>query len=194
MCNHLVPTAAPIPDKIHWAYFEKLLEDPLVQVMLPIPRAAGDRCFYISDNHDDLGLYLTCLSRLSSPITAVVKPTWMTRVTEIERKMTGSNIQAWVMTQTTTKDQGIVNTVAKGSSYLPRTVVFTGKDEIVVPAPMKRIATKIRDFNLEDLMTLPLESLGALIIRRFARKESLSGPIELRQDRRDRMIDERNKV
>lgn len=192
MCNHLLPVAAPIPDKLHWASFQKIMRDPLVQAMLPIPREAGDRAFYVTDPYDDLSLYLACLTRLSSPITSAIRPAWMVKASELEREMMATNIQPWVITQVTTKEQGLVNAVSKSTNYLPRTVVMSGKDDVIVSSPMKRIQTEIREFSIEDLVTLPLEVIGATVLRRFVRKEDISAPIESRQDRRDRIIKDRH--
>ena len=68
-CNHRLPTAAPVPDKLHWNAFLQILADPLTQVMLPIPRPNGDRCYFHADPDDTLYLDLPLLSRLSSPIS-----------------------------------------------------------------------------------------------------------------------------
>lgn len=193
MCNHLVNTAAAIPDKIHWSNFLKILQDPLVQAMLPVPHREGERAYFVDDPYDDLSLYLTCLSRLSSPILSVVRPGWLIRANEIEKQLLTTNIQPWVIPQVTTKDQNLVNAIAKISNYVPRTVVLSGHTEVVVSAPMRRIRTNIRDVNIEDLVTMPLEMIGSTLIRRFARRENLDSQIESRQDRRDRMTQERRK-
>ena len=190
-CNHLVPTAAPVPDKSHWRLFQELLKDPLVQALLPIPHEPGERCFYLEDPRDDLRLYLTTLSRLTSPILSVIKPTWMFKMTSAERELGASNIQPIILTQATAKQQPVVTSLAKLSDYAPRTILMTGTDEVVVPQPMKRIQTNIKDFNLEDLMLLPLEILGATVIRRYARHEDIAADLESRDERRNRMIAER---
>lgn len=191
MCNHLVPAAAPIPDKIHWELFSKMMADPLVQAMLPIPRQAGGNLFYVEDPHDDLGLYLTNLSRLSSPIKPVVRPIWTLPMRDLERELTRSNIQPLVLVQADQKSQAAVDALKRYGTYTPRTVVVTGRSEVVVPPPFQRIATKLRDFDLGDMVSLPLEGIGATLLRRYSRKEQLDAPIESRADRRDRQIRER---
>ena len=193
-CNHLIPTAAPIPDNHHWEIFQKLLGDPLIQAMLPIPHDPGNRCFYLEDPQDKLGLYLTTLSRLTSPIQSVMKPAWMFKMTSAEKELQASNIQPLILTQTTAKQQDLVTSLAKLTDYAPRTIIISGNDEVVVPQQMKRIQTKIQEFNLEDLILLPLEALGATVIRRFARHEALEANLESRDERRNRMIAERKKT
>jgi hypothetical protein len=192
MCNHLIPLAAPVPDRVHWEFFQKIATDPLVNAMLPIPREPHERAYFFEDPYDDLNLYISCLSRLSSPIRSVLKPAWMIKPSEVTFQMERTNIQPWIITQATPREQETISRIAKASSYLPRTAIVTGKPEVVATPPMRRSETKIRDINLETLVSQPLENIGAMVLRRFSRKEDILGDIESRQDRRDRMIKERN--
>lgn len=193
MCNHLIPVAAPIPDRTHWEPFCEILKDPLARKMLPIPASAGQRAFYIEDPYDDLNLYLNNLSRLSAPIKSVCKPAWMLKSLDLKKELSSTNIQPLVITQMDARNVALLNAVAKATNYLPRTVIVTGSSEIPVPPEIQRINTKIREYPIEDLVILPLETLGATALRRFVRKEKIDGPIETRQDRRDRVIRERTK-
>lgn len=189
MCNHLIPAAAPIPDKLQWAEFMRIINDPLVAVMMPIPNGGS---YYLADPYDDHSLYLTTLARLSSPIRPIVKPLWTMTSNQIQKALRESNVQPLLLSQATAKDQKLLNEIAKLSNYTPRTVVITGSADLVVPSPMQRIVSNIRETNIHDLMTLPLENLGATILRRHARKEPLDGPLESREERRNRMMNERN--
>lgn len=191
MCNHLIPVAAPIPDKFHWGVFQKLLQDPLVRAMLPIPAPAGGRAFFIEDPYDDLSLYLNCLSRMTAPINSICKPAWMLKIPDLEKELTRTNIQPLVITQVTTKHIALLNAIGASTNYVPRTVILTGVPEVPVPSSILKMKTHIRDYPLEDLVILPLENLGVTTLRRFVRKEKIDGEIESRQDRRDRVIRER---
>lgn len=190
-CNHIIPTAAPIPDRVHWEAFRKLLKDPLTWAMLPIPRPAGERAFYVEDPYDDLSIYLSSLSRMSSPINPVCKPVWMLQEKDLERELGKTNIQPWVVTQLAAKNSSFLNSISKATDYLPRTVILTGSADIPVPKNVKKIKTNIRDFPIEDLITLPFENIGATVIRQFTRGEKIDAEIESRQARRDRQIQER---
>ncbi len=189
MCNHLIPTAAPVPDRLQWAEFSKILNDLLVKAMLPIPNGAG---FFIVDPYDDLSLYLTSLARLSSPIKPIVKPLWTVTSNQVQKALRETNVQPLVLSQASAKDQKLLGEISKLINYTPRTVVVTGSADLVVTPPMQRIDTNVRSIDIHDLMTLPLENLGATVLRRFARKEDLNAPIETREERRKRMMDERN--
>lgn len=194
MCNHLIPVAAPIPDKLQWEKFRTVLKDPLVEVMLPIPRKEGDRAFYIEDPYDDLSTYLSNLSRLSSPINSICRPVWMIEEKDVMVELQKTNIQPWIITQMDVKKIGLLNTIAKSTNYFPRTVIITGSATIPIPKEIKKLKTKIRDFPLDDLITLPMESIGATALRRYVRNEVVDSPMESRQDRRDRQIRERTKT
>jgi len=188
----MVPTAAPVPDRLHWERWMKIFNDPLVQAMLPLPKPQGQGVFYVEDPYDDLGLYLATLSRLSSPINLIIKPTSTVKAKALEVELATSNIQPLVLVQTDQKNQAIVDMVGKLALYVPRTVVFTGKSEVIISQPIQRIKTSIRDFDLADLMTLPLENLGATVIRRYCRNEKLDAPWEDRKAHRARKIAERS--
>lgn len=169
------------------------MKDPLVRMMLPIPHPPDERAFFVEDPEGDLSLYLSCLSRLSSPIQAIVKPAWMVTVGEIERQLRGSNIQPWVITRVDTKQLDLLDRLSDTAGHFPRTVLLAGNSDIPIPRAFKRVSTKIRDFPIEELVRLPLEVLGATVIRRWARKEDITADIESRDDRRNRMIRERSK-
>lgn len=191
MCNHLIPAAAPIPDRIHWEKFLQIINDPLVKALLPIPHLVGQNTFYVEDPYNDLSYYLSNLSRLSSPIQPIVRPAWSLKVRDLERELSSSNIQPLIVVKTQPSDQGIVDTIGEMSMFTPRTVLLTGSADVVVQAPMRRISTDIRSQDLEEVMTLPMENLGAAVIRRAARREQLDAPMLSRQDRRERQIRER---
>lgn len=189
MCNHLIPAAAPIPDKLQWVEFSKIIRDPLVEAMLPLPNGNG---YFVADPYDDLSLYLTTLARLSSPIRPIVKPLWTMTSNQVQKALHETNVQPLVLSQATAKDQKLLTEIAKLTNYTPRTVIVTGSADLVVPAPLQRIITHIRLMNIHDLMTLPLENIGATVLRRYARKEEIGAPIETREERRKRLENERN--
>lgn len=188
-CNHLIPSAAPIPDQVHWEQWQTIFKDSLVQMLLPVP---GQRIGFFSDPEQKLALYLLNLSRLSSPINSIVKPAWTLKVKDLERELSTSNIQPLVVVQATAKHQGLIDALGQMSLYAPRPVVIVGSPDVVVRPPIVRMETNIDSHPIETLITLPLESIGAAILRRAARRERLDAPMESREARRDRQIKERN--
>lgn len=194
MCNHLIPAAAPIPDRIHWEKFLGIIKDPLVDITLPIPRERGRNTFFVEDAFNDLSFYLSTLSRMSSPIKPIVRPMWGTKVKDLEKEMMTTNVQPLILAQAETKHQELVDTIVDMSMYSPRTTIVVGSPDIVVQAPMQRVKTCIRKHDLQEIIALPLENIGAAVLRRFARKEQIDAPMESRQDRRERQIKERNRT
>ena len=48
-CNHQIPLSAPVPNDHHWDFFMRIVDDPLVQAMLPIPKTTSGGVYYLSD-------------------------------------------------------------------------------------------------------------------------------------------------
>ena len=148
MCNHLIPAAAPIPDRLHWDTWLKIFHDPLVQAMLPIPRPPGQNIFFVDDESmGALDPYLYNLARLSSPINSIIRPGWLGKIKNLEQELTASNVQPWVITQLDTKQQTLVDSIGRLATFSPRTVVLVGRPEMVASRPLQRIQTKITEFD-----------------------------------------------
>jgi len=177
-CNHLIPLAAPNPDAHHMEVFGKIYNDPLVQAMLPIPRN-GVKTFYCNDPHGELNMHLVNLSRLSSPIHSIVTPLWTVTMSTILEELTLTNVQPLVLTTFQAKDSQTLSDLSQAALFNPRTVVCTGAEDVVVPVVnAKRITTRIHEIPVTDLMGLPLESIGAVLVRKYMRKEwDLSMPL-----------------
>lgn len=189
MCSHLVPVAAPIPDRVHWDQFMEIFYDPLVQAMLPIPRRSGENLYFIKDRTDDLVLYLANLSRLSSPIGRAMHPAQTVNPKSLEADLYRTNIQPFVVIQAKAKQQDLVETIRQIGAVAPRTVVVYGDEDVTPEAPFNVLETKLKDLMpLDELTTLPLESIGAFLLRRHCRHEPLDGPMQTRQERRAGML------
>lgn len=191
MCNHLIPAAAPVPDRVHWEQWLQIFPDPLVKVMVPLPRVPGTNLFYVEDEFDDLRLYFATLSRLSSPIYGIVKSAEKMTMKDLESELAATNIQPMVVVQANQDSKDLIEAIAAAGQDAPRTVVVTGAPDVETRPPFQQIRTQIRNTPLEDLMMLPLENIGAATIRRYARREQLDAPMETRQARRERQIRER---
>ena len=185
--------AAQIPDRVHWDKMLELFPDPLVKAMLPVPSEPKKSTFYMNDPYGDLSYYLSTLSRFSSPIQSVVKPIWDMKIKDLEQEMNSSNIQPLILVQASQKTQELVDVIGQMSSVAARTVIITGSNDVVVSEPMTRLTTNIREQDLNALMILPLENIGAAILRRYGRREQIDAPMESREDRRERQLRDRNK-
>ncbi len=120
-----------------------------------------------------------------------MQPFWKMELKRVQRELATTNILPLVLTQAAPKHTSDVEALAKLTPYEPRRLIVTGSPDVVVPKPMKRIETDITRIPLEDLAQLPMEILGAAIIRRHCRREPLDAPMESREARRERMLEER---
>lgn len=195
MCNHLVPVAAPIPDRHHWSEFSRIMRDPLVKAMLPVPPSNGQKAIFIEDRKNELEIFLACLSRLSSPILPVVKSTLTLKVKDLAHELTSSNIQPLILIQSTSDSQELIDLVVAFAPRSPRTVIIVGDAEVTDGAVVQTIESDILSLiPLQILIPLPLESIGATVLRRYSRNEDIYAPMEQREDRRARQIGERKKT
>lgn len=170
-CNHLIPLATPVPAVHHVDVFHRVFHDPLVQAMLPVPHE-GSKVFYVVDDGDRLLPYLTALMRLSSPIYAPVIPMWtVSNKAVLFDELSTTNVQPFVIVGMKSEHGAILSDLGQAAVFHPRTVICTGASEVVLPSTVKRIETKIFDMHAQDLAILPMESIGAVIVRYYMRKE-----------------------
>lgn len=180
-CPHLVPVAAPVPDPIHWNQFRRLLNDPLVEALLPVPRGYTDLVPYINDKDGELNLDLAALSRMSAPIYPVVMSFDQLTKKQIIEELTLTNITPLILTGCKTEHQADLEEIAAIARQSPRRLILCGDPTVVIRSPLKRIETTIWDTDEIMLASLPWETLGAAIIRRYARKEILDAPFVRRE-------------
>lgn len=171
-CSHNVNVylGANKPSKKHWETFIKLMDDPLVQAMLPVPN--GKTYFLDQYSLDDAIHWLACLERLSSPLHSQVKPLWSSSLKVITADMKRSNIHPMVLTDVSLDDNQTVKRLNDLGKSTPRTVIFSGDSDLIVPKDIERIETSIQSrISLNDLISLPMEHIGAYIIAQHCRGE-----------------------
>lgn len=175
-CPHIINTASPVPDRTHWDLFLRLFQDPLVQAMLPVPKERSSLVPFFNDPNNELAMDLVILSRLSSPIYPVVHPVGKHTVKQLIEELALTNIAPLVITGITQEEHNFMMSVVTEARTLPRKLIFTGEGNVPIVRPLERLSTDIWDFDDLTLAALPMESLGAALIRRFARGEKLDAP------------------
>ena len=175
-CPHLINSSAPMPDKVQWEQFLEMYEDPLMKYFLPIPREITDPIPYLVDANHDLTMPLVLLSRLSSPIYPVVHQLRTLSFSRIQAELRITNVCPFVITGIQTSDQYTVEQIANEARRLPRRLILVGDPMVVVRTPMERVTTYVTDFEEVRLHTAPMENLGAVAMRRFARGEPINTP------------------
>jgi hypothetical protein len=176
-CPHFINAAASIPDAVHWQQFSRHLEDPLVQAMLPIPKGRSELIPFLSDPNNQMAMILVILSRMSGPIYPVVQPLRSKSKIAVLEDLSITNACPLVLTNVQCDDNDYMFELAREARTLPRRLLFTGDPLVVVRAPLQRITTGFWDVDDLSLAALPMESLGALLVRRFGRNERLDAEI-----------------
>lgn len=141
------------------------LEDPLFQVMLPLPQSGA--VFYLNDAQDEMQPLISELGRLSA-LQEPARPLWSFNPKTLPRLQQLTNLAPLVITQCTTSHQAVIDQLAMTMRYYPRTVILTGQRNVVASRPIRRITTEL---TLEQVQAMPLEKIGAAQLRRLARKE-----------------------
>ncbi len=180
-CPHTMNVSAPMPDRIHWSFFCRILDDHLVQEMLPIPKERFASVPYLNDPNNELMLVLAVLAKLSSPIYTVVHRIDSLTEKKILDMLSLTNLTPLVLTSVRTSDQMFINKLVKEAQTLPRRLILTGESGIIVRQPMVRITTHMWDIQTEALITLPMEQLGVAVLRRHLRSEKLNTPFERKE-------------
>lgn len=169
-CNHQITLSNPVPNDFHWEFVERFIADPLFQAMLPVPKT-DDGLYFIEDNDGGLNRLLVTLARMSSPIYPVVKQAWEIEPTKLLNTMANSNIQPLVVVGFEPKHTSLIAKLALGVTQSPSKLVMTGSRGVVLPTSVKRIATAMMNYDLDEIIQLPLEALGAVILKKYMRKE-----------------------
>lgn len=175
-CPHLINSSTPMPDRVQWDLFLKLFEDPLLKYFLPIPRKVTDPIPFVSDMNNDLTMVLVLLSRLSSPIYPVVHQLKHLTMARIQSELRVTNVAPFVITGLDTSDQAWMEQIVTEARRLPRRLIFAGHPMLVVRQPMERVPTFLQDFSDVELHSAPMENLGAVALKRWARGEQINSP------------------
>lgn len=167
-CPHHINVGTPMPDREHWKAFRELLKDDLTGYFLPIPRQIKDPIPYLVDGEDML---LLLLSKLSSPIYPVVHRFEKFRFSRLESELALTNVAPLVLTHIETRHQAQMEYAVSAARGAPRRLILSGEENMVIRHPMIRLKTELEEFDRTSLYSLPMENLGAVALRRWARGE-----------------------
>ena len=174
-CPHLINGTCPMPDREHWATFMQVYKDELLQEFLPIPRRHRDLIPFVDGAEaDDMLLFL--LSKLSSPIYPTVFRFDKYPRNKFEASMMITNLAPIVLTHIRPEHQAELEEMCSLARRAPRKLILSGDKNMVIREPMKRVRTVLQHFPEAQLYSLPMETLGAVSLRRWARGEQIDGP------------------
>ncbi len=171
-CNHMVPINAPVPNDYQWQFFMEVIEDPLVQAALPLPKKASG-AYFVEDPEGDLMWYLSMLSTMSSPIHPCVVPRWTTTERAVAKELEQTNVQPFFIVDLGPADSQFLSKIGKAAFQMPRKLICAGQPDVVVPQTMSRIKTELNTskYDVNDLEALHWEGLGATLLRKYMRRE-----------------------
>ena len=179
-CPHLIDTTEASINKTHWKTFQKLLKDPLVREMLPIPKARGAQVIYFNDPNQALIMTLVTLSRLCSPVQQVIHPLNPLDVTPVKKlveELTTTNIAPFVIIGVRPTHQETIQRIVRESLLMPRRLILLGDPTVIAAGTIKRETTTLDPSGEAELAILPVENLGKTVLRQFARGEKIGGDI-----------------
>jgi hypothetical protein len=76
-----------------------------------------------------------------------------------------------VLTHIKTQHQSMLEHVVSIARGAPRRLILSGEENMVIRDPMFRLKTNLSNFDQTLLYSLPMENLGAVSLRRWARGE-----------------------
>lgn len=146
---------------------EPILNDPLLDVMSPVPRRVEDRCFFFADADRRLVPIMMILSRMSSPTLPIIMPIW---TQSFDLHLT--NVAPMVITDTDWSRSKLLNNVVSHARSGYRTVVITGDPNSVLNRDFQKKKSDLTDIPIEELRELPWERVGAYLLRRYMRNSN----------------------
>lgn len=174
-CPHTINVGSPMPDREHWRAFMEIYPDELTKQFLPLPKLRGEPVPFI-ENVDDM--LLLVLSKLSSPIYPVIHHIASYPIRLFEEQMRVTNVTPLVLTHIQTEHQTEIERLSAIAMRSPRKLILVGDRHMVICNPMQRIETQLEYMDHKILYTLPMEQLGAVALRRWARGEGIDSPWE----------------
>jgi len=151
-----------------WNSFLRIVNDPLVQAMLPLPN--GETYHFDQTSIDNPTEWLSCLERLSSPLHTAVKPLWSETNQVLSKKLQLTNIQPLVLMDINAEDALTARRLHDLNKTCPRTLILSCTEQLVLPKSVKSIETQLESLtSLKDLISLPLEHIGSYLIAEYCK-------------------------
>lgn len=154
----------------HWDKFAPLLDDPLVQAMLPLP-ARRQKAYYLPSSAIRMApMVLATLERLNNPLHHQTKALWATTDNKVVRALEHTNIHPICLHSAGIVDSDRVRRLLTQAQLGRRHLIIEGFDDILLPDHVQVLETKVTDMMpLEELAGLPLEHIGLEIVARYCR-------------------------
>ncbi|WP_273860705.1 hypothetical protein [Photobacterium sp. GSS17] len=181
-CTHLVVPSMGFRPVSHayWQTFQELANDPLVQAMLPIPKAGkkGTGIYYLDESELPRSLdALACLERMSSPSHRCVRSWWGSRPTSLVKELGYTNLHPLIIYNIQQSDIQAVRRLVQDAESLPRTLIIVGRD-LIFDQRVTNLHTHLNKQPLDDLIAMPWEQIGANVICNYCRFRPVTTVLE----------------
>jgi hypothetical protein len=147
-----------------WNSFLRIVNDPLVQAMLPLPN--GKTYHFDQRSINNPTEWFSCLERLSSPLHTAVKPFWAETNQMVSKKLELTNIQPLVMMDLNAGDALAARRFSDLNKTCPRTLILSCTEPLVLPKSVQSLSgSRLEELiSLKDLISLPLEHIGSYLV------------------------------
>jgi hypothetical protein len=164
-CPHQINMylAQRVLSKKVWDSFCRIVNDPLVRAMLPLPN--GRTYSFDQNSIENSTEWFSCLERLASPLHTGVKPFWVDSNQAMARKLALTNIQPLVLMDVKAENTLDVRRLHDLNKTCPRTLIISCTEQLVLTPSVEVIQTQLESLiSLKDMISLPLEHIGSYLI------------------------------
>ena len=180
-CTHEIPPILAYRgvSRKHWNDFVKLLPDPLMNAMLPLPKSAkrGTGVYYLDTakcpNYLDV---LACLERMSSPVHCASRSWWASRPANLAQELTYTNLHPLIVHGITESDIIDVRKFATAAHSSPRTLILVGSN-LIFDSSVTVLDTGLSRKCLTGLISLPFEHIGSNVVTNYCRYNDIDHQI-----------------
>lgn len=170
VCPHRINNSVPMPDKLQWLEFLAIVRDPLGSKFLPIPRDMGDKIPFTSELDERM---ILTLSTMCSPVYPIVHRYDMMKIDVFESLMQLTNVAPLIITDWHFEKQALLEEYVSIARRSPRRAIMAGDRKVVMRHGLEKPPTNLPVMDEKVLYSLPMESLGAAALRRWARGEQI---------------------
>lgn len=176
VCSHLIALAATNPAGPQMAKFRELIEkNSLVRFMLPLPKGADIDTkvgvgYVTTKQLDGDMLDIAMLCKMASPVQLPIF--WMNLHSPktLLMELTLTDVQPMVVAGVKAQHLSQLNEVLQAASIAPRRLLLVCDDD--VPMKVTQLdAAHMMSQDQTDLVALPWESLGGMVLRGYMRHE-----------------------
>jgi len=164
-CNHLIGLAVPNPARTHLDRFRDIVSrNSLVRFLLPIP-GGGVSVYHSAElNH------VVQLLKMSAPTRLPILHAPLTKANAVLDELEVTNVQPFILAGVEAKHTAWVSNLIAAAQHMPRRLLIMSASDVPLRAPVVEAEHLRRQDDL-DLVAVPWEAMGAIVLRAVMRSE-----------------------